>query len=888
MTYKTLILLSTMVSSAMVHSSDIPVTWEKGQTPATLADGKLTLTYDGGGNVATIMATPAKDERIVIGGDRMAMAENATITMDNSAGDCGALVFRSTSSVGVTGTGSLTCRSATDDSVITWEADSKSTALDIAPNWKLLFPGKRLAEYEPVESNQDSKQGGKEIPSGPSNPNRMVARCITRGTDADGRDTMEFELQYGTSTYLKSVKIQLRQGEEGIEGVAVSAAYVGDLLASSVGDDIDYIATHKAQYPSWQNVRVWGPSHTATGLAYGTYVLTMRRTSGLPLVQFEKYVSEAANTDNALPLVIARGVEVKGAGSAALTKGSKTGGRAIGGQLTIADERSYSMKNALSGNGTLRLQRDVVGTTTNYFKNVYNPQYSTVQSAGNHLLWDLTNATAKIGYDSAGHSYASAFYNYAVAANGLVATGQVQYATSKNLMCVFVEFKKENLFGDVKVMGVKAGIVKKDTTHQKGDDFSKFADVTWTNFVNTTTQQKPENGGGWRLTSTTLYWKKSDCNLVALAGDASTYSFPNGGRIEIGGGLGGDEVVRIDRASVPPTNGVLEIREGGVGVLTQWGEGLMTTTMPFYRDGYSKGTCRWVVRQGGELWQAYEAIGPVGRNQEVELDGGTFYAAHEWTSAINAATNSNVNLSLLTMSDGAKLEGNLPLLAGYVNANAIWKIRGTSPSYCKVDVAVVGGGDADAPKPLTWDVWDVTGDDAADLVVDGALRRYTWRANCLNAELRKRGAGTVRLNGVCPEGTAYGRSVRLYDGTWLLGASGVTEASFQIEGGTLAAAEGTSNDVGSLTVAAAGAITVAEGAVLSFADSSAVTWTAGAGERVVVTADLTKNSVRFGTDANGLTDSQQRVLRNAAGKRVTLDENGWLRDGNFGAVMILR
>lgn len=872
MTYKTLILLSTMLASAMVHSSDIPVVWAAGQTPATLADGKLTLAYDGGGNVATIVATPAKDERIVIGGDTMAMAENATITMDNSAGECGQLVIRNE----VNGSGALTCRSAVDDSVITWEADSKSTALDVSPNWKLLFPGKRLSEYEPVESNQDASKGGKDLPSGPSNPNRMVARCITRGTDADGRDTMEFQLHYAeysssAGNYLKNVKVQLRQGPDGIEGIAVSASYTKGLLFSADHEDADYIAVHAADYPGYQNVNVWGPSHTASGLAYGTYMLTVRRTSGLPRVQFENLVTDGTS---ALPLVIAKGVEVKGAGAMALADTNATAARTIEGQLTVADERTFNMRSSLTGGGTLRIQRDVDGVTTNFLKNLYNYD----QSMGSRFLEDLTNAVGKLT-GGAFSSTAVNLYHYHVAESGLVATGQLQGVRSKTLGCVFVEFTQDTR--TVKVKGVKAGYVS-TSAHKQGEDFNTFSDVTWTNFVNTTKQE------GLRVTTANFYWKAKDFNYAHLSGGADAYALSEGARIEIGGGEGGDEFVAIDYPSMLPTNGCLEVLKGGIGMLTAPGDG-RNSALPALADGYSKGTCKWVVRKGGQLWHAYGAHGAVGKaNQEIELDGGLFYAAHPWNTSLPKEDHAGIFVSLLTMANGGRLVGDLPVLAGYANANALWKIRGTSPSYCDVDVVATGADKESSLKPLRFDVYDVTGDEDADFVMNGALRRFTWMANKWSTVVRKYGLGTLRLNGVCTADNAYDKTIELYDGTWLLGASGVAAAPFQLNGGTLAAAEGAVNEVGTLTVAKAGAINVAEGAVLSFADSSEVEWTAGAGERVIVTADLTKNSVRFGTDANGLTAGQLRVLRNAAGKRVALDENGWLRDGNFGMVITIR
>ncbi|MBQ6328710.1 MAG: hypothetical protein IJI35_06815, partial [Kiritimatiellae bacterium] len=100
--------------------------------------------------------------------------------------------------------------------------------------------------------------------------------------------------------------------------------------------------------------------------------------------------------------------------------------------------------------------------------------------------------------------------------------------------------------------------------------------------------------------------------------------------------------------------------------------------------------------------------------------------------------------------------------------------------------------------------------------------------------------------------------MNIYDGTFRLGASNVANADtlkFKLDGGALAAAAGTANLLGALTVGAnGGGIALGDGATLSFADSSATAWTAGAN---VVVSGFAESAIRFGASEVGLTSAQR-------------------------------
>jgi len=141
----------------------------------------------------------------------------------------------------------------------------------------------------------------------------------------------------------------------------------------------------------------------------------------------------------------------------------------------------------------------------------------------------------------------------------------------------------------------------------------------------------------------------------------------------------------------------------------------------------------------------------------------------------------------------------------------------------------------------------------------------------------------MQLNGAY---AVRGAQTVLKDGTWLLGGSSLTSTAdpYALDGGTLAAAAGTANGLGVLTVGeAGGSITLDAGATLSFADSSAAAWT---GTKKVIVTGFAEKSIRFGTSAQGLSASQRARFRTSDGKALILDGDGYLT--RSGLVILIR
>lgn len=136
--------------------------------------------------------------------------------------------------------------------------------------------------------------------------------------------------------------------------------------------------------------------------------------------------------------------------------------------------------------------------------------------------------------------------------------------------------------------------------------------------------------------------------------------------------------------------------------------------------------------------------------------------------------------------------------------------------------------------------------------------------------LTKIGTGTLtisRVNGYRGKTTVSGGTLRLAATDTLNPVSGI-----QLNGGTLDCGALT-NHLGTLTVAdgVTSTLRIDTGGALSFADSSAITWTGD----VNIEGTLDATSLRFGNSGSALTPSQVRMMRYNS-FRVDIDANGYI------------
>ncbi len=262
-----------------------------------------------------------------------------------------------------------------------------------------------------------------------------------------------------------------------------------------------------------------------------------------------------------------------------------------------------------------------------------------------------------------------------------------------------------------------------------------------------------------------------------------------------------------------------------------------------------------------------------GHSRPITLDGGVLACTSE-----NVSDGQNYVCNL-TLKNGARVTGNA-IRTGYTS-HPTFRIQGVSPSFIEVGLYMVSG---------LWslEVDNVTGDDATDLTISGNMKNM---AGFGPQSTYKRNAGTVSFSG---NNAGYTGPVQIEAGILRLDSiAALTSANLiYLMGGTLMSTT-FSNSVGNVSLNT-GAITLGTSKLiagtatlantttvnlntgsLAFADSSAITWTAGKTLNLVGT--LGRFSIRFGTTSAGLTATQlQMITLNGATTRFILDENGYL------------
>lgn len=186
------------------------------------------------------------------------------------------------------------------------------------------------------------------------------------------------------------------------------------------------------------------------------------------------------------------------------------------------------------------------------------------------------------------------------------------------------------------------------------------------------------------------------------------------------------------------------------------------------------------------------------QNGKLVLDGATL---------LNTADEAYFNyIVFLNAAVVASASGDLR--AGGV-ASPVWNVGGTGMSSLEGNIELVKI--ANAPS-LTIDVAEVA--DGTDFLVAGDI--VDLQANN-PGYLVKTGAGTMQLDGAAK---SIGGALSIAEGTLLLGSSSNAHTDFSLDGGTLAAAAGTENTAGTLTVTEDSQLAVPSGATLTFADVS--------------------------------------------------------------------
>jgi len=862
-------------------AGDVTLTWDASATPATLGDaetGLLEFTYIGG-VVSNITVHPVNGGTIVMTGDQIDVCSLSHIIM--AAG--GELVFSNV----VHGAANLYCESTADSSERTISYSGGS----IGTEYVTLFANQNLEDWMPLKTGNSGSRGWWSAASSDNIPTYNIRR------ETDGTITAQRQAKIDTHLF-GVVKFQLKQSGTDIAGRCVYAGYWNDTLGiGKLGDDADAVIANPVTYGKFTNQGVTEPNGT-TG--YGINKITLSRVGGLPTVrfagglslgqvlyarQYTHVVYERATTGSA-------GMGYQADANGILTFRDPAylfdpSAKAGGGKLS-----DFGMKGAgiVEFEATDALYGDETGyDVSSAYIGWVTDDWITI--AKGQQLSALTGATSLFAGPSMHATFRDktcSLERLSIAADGQTATGQFQYlfggwlsGVTNRCAGILVEFRQNGQDVQIRATGARS-YGGNDTTAANaiakyGTDLS-----SQTKFTLSTTGSE----GNYGVHNPTLAFQyETRVRHVTMGyypgirNMAGATSAP-GCRAQLIVKGTDNTKMRYNPSPgnghvLPYTDGLLRIKNGGEVI---------------QRKSQNSTEVMWVedraliyIEEGGVFRQ--QTYWGLGFQQRVDILGGEFRAYD-----VPSAPTGQLVLNLPTFSGNvdfhsAQIRSTDMVRAGY-KQDAIWTVRGTSTSTFNLPLSIWGMKETDAGgNTVTFAVSDVTGTSASDFVMNGVINRNTSEPDVLG--VYKTGAGTMELNAAYDVGDT---PTLLKGGTWLFNASSLAASTspYTIDGGTLAVADGTTNSLGVLTVGEnGGGINLGEGATLTFADSSAATWTGAATDRVVVTG-FAEKSIRFGTTRDGLTTAQRVRLRTSDNKRLWLDAEGYLTLTGPGSRLIVR
>ena len=854
-------------------AGNVTLTWDASENPlpTTLGDaatGLLEFTYDPGDAslVSNITARPVDGGMIVLKGDQINVCSRTHIIM--AAG--GELVF----SNAVNGVANIDCESTADSS----ERTISYSGASIGTQYVTLFANQNLEDWMPLKTGNSGSKGWWSAASSDNIPTYNIRR------ETDGTITAQRQAKIDTHLF-GVVKFQLKQSGTDIAGRCVYAGYWNDTFGiGKLGDDADAVIANPVTYGKFTNQGVTEPNGTS---GYGINKIMLSRVKGLPTVRF------AGGLDIVQVLYAREYTHV--VYERAVTGAVKMGYQAdANGILTFRDPEylfdpssnaartGKASDHGIKGAGTVEFEAtDALYGDEKY--DTFSASYAgwipttwVTVAEGQQLANLISNSvSAVIGGASIGPAYKTRipFQVYDIAPDGQSATGQFQQlgsysaGTTNRIVCVLVALRQNG--NDVQMQATGAAYTTSGYLALYGKDMSAYKG----NGGVVVTVDEPH--GSYGVHNLSLQFRSS-YKLATMGyypgirNMAGSTTVP-GCKAQLV--IKGTDNMKMrylpsipNSHALPYTDGLLRVLNGGELVQQRPNRNesnqQVLSTLSIWVDD------RALIRiEDGGVYKQQAAWG-IGVSQRVDVANGEFRAYD-----VSSAPAGQIVANLLTFSGGTYFHsvqgrsGDL-LRAGY-SQDAIWTVRGTSSSTLDMPLQIWGMKETAAGgNTVTFAVNDVTGTSASDFIMNGAITRNVSEPDVLG--VYKTGPGTMQLNASYNVGTT---PTLLMGGTWLLNGSSLTAATspYTIDGGTLAVADGTANSLGVLTVGAAGGgITLGAGATLTFADSSAAEWTAGA--NVTITG-FAEKSIKF---MGGLTTAQCRRFRTSDGKRLIVDMDGYL------------
>ena len=837
-------------------AGNVTLTWDASADPlpTTLGDastGLLEFTYVDG-VVSNITVHPVDGGTIVLTGDQINVCSLSHVIM----AEVGELVF----SNAVKGAANIYCESTVQNyNTISYSGANFDT------EYKTIFANQNLDDWMPYETGNAGGKGWWKTDG---------IKTYNIRHETDGSLTAQRQADLG-SGLMGIVKFQLRQNGANIDGRVIYAGY-WDKTKGPVGTDSDDVIANPVKYSKFTNQ---GVSTSTKDSGYGINKITMYRVKGLPTVRF------AGGLDIVQVLYARQFTHV--VYERAVTGSAQLGYQAdANGILTFRDPVYLFDPSAnasggklsdfgLKGSGTVEFEAtDALYGDERYDTSTLShaPWIPTswVTVATNQLLKNLLDVTAIFGGASIGASYRTRVpvQLLDIANDGQTATAQFHQLGSYNtgvtnrICAVLVELRQNG--DDVQMMATGAAYYNgSGYAALYGQDMSAYKG---NGGVGVTVDNAHGSYGihdlslkfrsSYNVKYVTMGWYPGIRNMAgstAVPGCKAQLIVKgtNNTRLRYNPSAANGHVL-------PYTDGLLRVQNGG--------EVVQTKAQNSYATMWVEDRAQIYIEAGGIFKQ--QTYWGLGYKQKVDIMGGEFRAYD-----VSTAPAGQLVLNLFTLSGDVyfhSIQGRSDdiVRAGY-KQDAVWTVRGTSASSFELPLMIWGAAEeAAGGNTVTFAVNDVTGDSATDFTMNGTITRNASEPDVLG--VYKTGPGTMQLNASYNVGTT---PTLLKDGTWLFNASSLTSSTspYTIDGGTLAVADGTANDLGVLTVGAAGGgITLGAGATLTFADSSAAEWTDGAN---VTITDFAEKSIKF---TGGLTAAQCRRFRTSEGKRLIVDMDGYL------------
>ena len=837
------------VASAV--AANVTLTWDSSATPATLgsaATGQLAFTYSDG-VVSNVTATPVGGGTITLTGDAMNLCTNAHIIM--AAG--GELVFKNK----VSGLWNINAESTVQDRTLEYAGANLGT------EYTLLFPGANLDEWAPLKTGN---VGGK----GWWQKDGISTYHIRRETDGTVTAQRQAASDDGDRHLALALKFLLAQTQEGIAGRVLYTGYWNRDNAP-VGSDADEIIANPETYGTFSYQKIATPTESE---GYGICKMTLSRVAGLPTVRFAGGLTDEG--------VIYARPYTRLVYERAVTGSIKRGYQAdANGVLTFRDPvkmfdpssnagSTAALAGGVAGPGTVEFEAtDTLYGDEEWRFPSYGPWLTTnwVVVATGWQLSDLTNATAYFdggGMNSAHRNKIEPIKYLEIAQDGQSATGQFQHksgwsATPNQTQGVLVEFRQSG--ADVEMRAAGVGMVGGADNYDKVK-LEKRDDLWLTD--NSTSYYYGLHNVSLQFRSSGVPVKSATMGrypgIRNMAGSTAT----PGCRAQVVV-RGTENTIMVydpspaDSHVLPYTDGLLRVQKGGEVV--QRYSGLNSTNSMWVED-------RALIRiEDGGAYRQQSDWG-VGVSQRVEIVSGEYRVRD-----LPTVTSGRSLVNYLTLSGGARILSmcgatNDYIRAGYMR-NAIWFVRGTSPSYCDAPVRLWGAAEYEGGgNTMTFAVLDVTGDDASDFVLNGGVSVDANEPDVLG--IYKTNPGTMELTAPY---RVSGKTTYVNGGTLLFNGTDITSPGdvFAIDGTKLAFGAATSNEFGRVVVGEnGGEIVFGAGAKVMFADQSGVAWI-GTGTLTLRVDGFAEKSIRFGKTHDALTEAQRarmQVFDDATGEAV--------------------